>query len=114
MPEDDDGNKYFYAEETNNVGEPIYGDRYYYKIHSWKELGADEQTEGEPSEEELNKSDFLVIEISKGDDSLFSIFESPEWETTAGPWETYEQLEGILGEDFGEEGSRGQTAGFTL
>jgi hypothetical protein len=111
VPEDENGNKYFYAYE----GPQGLGDRYYYKIHSWKELGGEQQIEDEPTEDQLKKADFLVIEIMKeGEPFIPVIFENVQWETIPGPWESYEQIEGILGEDFGEEGSRSPATGFTL
>ncbi len=108
MPEDEDGNKYFIAQGNE--------DPYFYKIQSYKTLSSEEVIEGEPSESELAETDYLVIELQKGGDSLIpKIFESAQWQTVPGPWSTYEQVEEILEADFGEEGSRGgKSAGFTL
>lgn len=99
MPADNEGRRYFMSRE--NIPR-----RYYYEVDSWVRAGSwPNREDGELTEADLEKMDFAVFRIiPDGKPTAVS------FETVYGPAEDWLFIEGILGYDYGEEGSRLPTA----
>lgn len=92
MPTDEKG-KYFMSQE--NIPR-----RYHYDVEYWSKEGEKKQRK-RLTDEDLMKVDMMLIKITPDEDPT-----DVQYQTVWGPMEDWNFIEGILGYDYGEEGSR--------
>lgn len=93
MPRDDDGKRYFMSDEKIPR-------KHYYSVDSWVREG-----EFPRRRKRLNQPDLAHMDLA-----VFKVYPAEQptrvgYVTVFGPWETWEDVEGVLEYDFGEEGS---------
>jgi len=75
--------------------------RYNYKVYNWVKEKEHPRRRKRIKESELDTVDFMVVEVEPEDKK-----QEVTYITIWGPFEDWQNVEGILGYDYGTEGSR--------
>lgn len=94
MPTDENGRKYFMTDE--NIPR-----RHFYEVDNWVREQEHPRRRTRISEDDLPDVDFMVLKVQPEQD-LTDVSYITIW----GPFDDWDFVEGILGYDYGAEGSR--------